>query len=360
MLVIAARNVNDAWSEALSVLDQKGERRGSRNGDVVVMPYPVTTIYSRPTERALFDPVRDANPIFHLHEALWMLAGRDDATWLDRFVSDFSSRFAEEDGTMHGAYGRRWRDWFERSWPEGTALMGMSPDRMPLDQLDECVRLLRDNPEDRQAVISMWDPSADLGVPGLKDRPCNTQIYLRCDRTEHPRQTVTGAPFFSSISGGLRYLDMTVCCRSNDIVYGCYGANAVHFSVLQEYLAARIGVSVGTYTQVSNNWHMYDWSRARVSRLSADGYAQKPYPGTLPLVSEPEAFDEEVRAYLDEPLDDRPRLNSFLRDTARHMYAANERRLSGDLDEAVALAARIAAPDWRQATLAWLERRGKT
>ena len=41
-------------------------------------------------------------------------------------------------------------------------------------------------------------------------------------------------------------LQMTVHCRSNDIIWGTYGANAVHFSILQEYVAARIGVDLGT------------------------------------------------------------------------------------------------------------------
>jgi thymidylate synthase len=52
-------------------------------------------------------------------------------------------------------------------------------------------------------------------------------------------------------------LDLTVLCRSNDVVWGAYGANAVHFSVLQEYLAGRIGVDVGVMYQFSNNYHGY-------------------------------------------------------------------------------------------------------
>src|SRR5690606_27170488 len=37
----------------------------------------------------------------------------------------------------------------------------------------------------------------------------------------------------------------------------CFGANAVHFSILQEYMAAHIGVPMGVYRQVSNNLHLY-------------------------------------------------------------------------------------------------------
>jgi hypothetical protein len=50
---------------------------------------------------------------------------------------------------------------------------------------------------------------------------------------------------------------MIVFNRSNDIIFGCYGANAVHFSFLQEYIACCCGLSLGTYTQLSSDFHAY-------------------------------------------------------------------------------------------------------
>lgn len=81
----------------------------------------------------------------------------------------------------------------------------------------------------------MWDCVDDLHVDS-KDVPCNTQAYF-------------------SINAG--QLDMMVTNRSNDSVWGALGANAVHFSILQEYMAARIGVPAGKYWQVTNNLHLY-------------------------------------------------------------------------------------------------------
>jgi thymidylate synthase len=318
MRIIYARNVNDAWPQAIRYMDEVGEPEPSRVGPVRVAPHPVVTIYSKPMERVLFDPVRDANPIFHLHEALWMLAGSNDATWLDQFVSDFSSRYAEEGGTMHGAYGHRWREHFD------------------FDQLDSVVRILQKEPTSRQAVIQMWDVQADLEIPGLKDRPCNTQIYLR-------------------IRNGA--LDLCTTVRSNDIVWGAYGANAVHFTILQEYLAARIGVFIGTFTQFSWNWHMYDNARHLVSPESAASVGEYPYPDHI--VTNSDTFDQEVRDYIDDPMSAHEAKNTFLLDTAYYMLVANDLRKQKLWDSAIRTAEAIKAPDWREATLMWLKRRKK-
>ena len=318
MRTIYARNVNEAWQHAIETIDQVGVVESSRNGPVRVAPYPVVTIYANPMERVLFDPVRDANPIFHLHEALWMLAGRQDARWLDQFVSDFSKRYSEDDGRLHGAYGYRWRNHFGA------------------DQLKEVVEILGEDPTSRQAVIQMWDSDSDLGVPGLLDRPCNTQIYLRI------REDV---------------LDLCVMCRSNDIVWGAYGANAVHFTLLQEYLAGQIGVGVGRFTQFSWNWHMYDNTKHLADHAAANGWQS--YPGFQSLMTYPKTFDREVQAYISDPDSAVDAKNQFLAVTALSMWKANQARKQKDMTEALNWAGLISAPDWRQATLAWLKRRNK-
>jgi thymidylate synthase len=334
-----ARNVNDAWHQALEIIEAIGVPESSRAGDVRVAPYPVVTVYYKPMERVIFDPVRDANPIFHLHESLWMLAGQRDATWLDQFVSDFSSRFAEPNGMMHGAYGFRWRGHFGE------------------DQLDVVIGLLRINPKDRQAVIQMWDSRDDLGVPNLKDRPCNTQIYLRIMQPmEKSYEDRMAMPSLKSMYTPA-VLDMCVMCRSNDIVWGCYGANAVHFSILQEYLAARIGVRVGRLTQFSWNWHMYDNTKHLADRQAADGWVG--YPSSQLLVDDPDTIDTEIWSYINNPESALDAKNSFLRYTAYPMWKANNLRKKGELKEALNVAIDIRAYDWQRATVAWLERRRK-
>lgn len=350
MEVIRARNVCRAYPTGLKLLAELGEREESRGGPVHVVPSPVTTVYERPTERVLFDPLRDANPFFHLFESLWMLDGRNDASYLDQFVRDFSSRFAEPGTTrIHGAYGARWRG----HW-------GM-------DQLETVVQRLHRDPRDRRVVLSMWDPIYDLAEPDdadpetgwatswpeeHRDVPCNTQAYFRVrDVFEYDR----GDPYKAQV------LDMTVTCRSNDIVWGCYGANAVHFSVLQEYIAARLGVGIGRYYQVSNNWHGYDAVLRRVTEDGEIGRATfDPYTDGLvrprPMVTHPREFLRDVHRFLEEPFD-RVFGNPWFSEVAVPMLRAHMLHREGRKLDALIELDGVAAADWQLAARQWIDRR---
>lgn len=216
MKVIEARNVSQALLLGLHVLEKEGVLRDSRNGPVKVFKTPVSTLYHEPKERVVFFPERDANPFFHFMEGLWMIAGRNDVEWISRFNGSIAN-YSDDGVTFHGAYGYRWRHHFG------------------FDQLERVANLLIANPDDRRIVVQMWDATTDLGYEG-KDFPCNTALKFRI------------------VDG---YLDMIVENRSNDMIWGAYGANAVHFSMLQEVMAAWIGVEVGRYWQISTNFHGY-------------------------------------------------------------------------------------------------------
>lgn len=345
MRVIDARNINDAFIQGMRLLTQEGVLQDSRAGKVLVMDTPVTTVYKNPTERVLFHVGRDANPFFHLMEALWMLAGRNDATWLDQFVRDFSARFAEEGGALHGAYGFRWRRHFD--------VEGGGRESLP-DQLETIVRLLKENPDDRRIVLQMWDPVADLDVR-KKDIPCNTQAYFRVRGARADRW-----PDGVTITAERRVLDMTVCCRSNDAVWGAYGANAVHFSVLQEYIAARVGVLVGTYAQMSNNFHVYTDVLKRIDLWRGGGDLYKGETSAnvraTPLINDPEAFDSDLRQFMSGAVVEYK--NEFFPSVAYPMQRAYG--LWRDRQYSAAQKMLFEMPplcDWRVAAGAWFARR---
>lgn len=337
MIVITVRNVHEALPEGLRLLRTSGEERASRNGPVLVVPVPVTTRYCRPTERVLFWALRDANPFFHFFEALWMLAGRNDV----KFVADLVGRmrtFSDDGVILHGAYGYRWRRHFD---VEGGGRPGMP------DQLKTIIQALRTNPNNRRCVLTMWDPVADLDVIS-KDIPCNTQAYIWL--------------------GSTGCLDMTICCRSNDVIWGAYGANAVHFSFLQEYLAAGVGVPVGSLWQVSNNYHAYLDTFAPVEALADEAndtyrVTRNPYVqnevAPYPLVStDLKTWDEDLGVFFESGPITGFR-DPFFRQVVTPMWHARQSCKQGleGLRTGLEIIEQCKATDWKLAVQQWIKRR---
>lgn len=363
MRVIDVRNVCEALPAGLGALVRDGRTEETRAGPCLVYPTPVVTVTHCPRQRVLFSAIRDANPFFHLAEAMWMLAGRNDSEFLSRYVQDFGERFAESDGSIHGAYGYRWRRAFL------------------VDQIEAVVERLRLDRGTRQCVLQMWDCGTltlpvdrgngdvgeeDVGQRDLtgkwRDRPCNTHCYLRVRYDEVE---------------GVHVLDLTVCCRSNDAVWGAHGANAVHFSVLQEYLAARIGVEVGVMYQVSNNYHVYlpELSRLRaraegdrhlltddelVASLADDRYGGREVR-TMSLFDSPDLIDADVQGLCAAVDAQRPRRDDYANDAfpaIETLLLAYSVRFRTDECLELISSCRDALPDWTLACSEWVRRRG--
>ncbi len=336
MKTLRVRNVHEALPNAIDLLMSWGIPRETRNGKVWQCPEPVTTVYENPRERVIFWPERNANPFFHFYESLWMLAGRNDLHPLERIVKRMRD-FAQEDGTLHGAYGFRWRH------SDGG-----------LDQLPLIARRLREDPTDRRQVLQMWSAGLDLPFQAQKrDLPCNHAATFQVN--------------------ALGSLDMFVHNRSNDIIWGAYGANAVHFSYLQEYMAFAVGVPVGMYWQISTNWHGYQetveplkdlrqWSRVSNAHkiaftpynpyLSADVAPFKMINTSIDTwLEDLELFmgaeDEAVNEYQD----------PFFVHVAAPMMAVFHMQKAGRLQAAHKHARTIMATDWRLAVQEWLLRK---
>lgn len=339
---INATNVNEALAWSLRYLPYNSTEEESRAGTVIVSQTPVITCYAEPTQRVLFSPMRDANPFFHLMEALWMIAGRDDVRFPARFNSTFG-QFSDDGERFWGAYGSRWRKWFG------------------YDQLELIIGELLTNPASRRCVLAMWSPGATISdddrgavqpdllqaLGGGKDVPCNVNAFFR-------------------VFDGK--LDMMVNCRSNDIFWGAYGANAVHFSFLQEYIASSIGVEVGRYWQNSFNFHAYvdrfpkeKWPEYANDVLENDWYSRG--DGTQPIMTIPrEAWDDELLSFMEWADQDEPGsipefAEPFFRGTAAVMRKAHQAYKAKDYSAATALCRDIAAPDWRRACVMWTDRR---
>lgn len=422
-------------------------RKSSRNGPVLMIDEPVIITYRSPTRRVLFNAARDASPFLHLYESLYHLAGRNDVAPLAYYTPRFKD-YSDDGETLNDAYGYRWRgqDYTHREnippcpeYPHGLE----TGEARRLDQLDLIVEHLRANPESRRAVLQMWNTTDDLlkitGTPATAGRrdPC-PQCRGRgelppggTDRrgydlgggtcgvchgagdvwTEHPRPAVPASKSVccnTSVMFSLRpaeydpeeayspntappgraKLDALVTNRSNDLIWGALGANWVTFTILLEYMAARLGADVGRYSVVSNDLHVYEGTgggatsgfrpREWLADQTPNYYVDFNVSGlpeaaelwgkhftVVPLVEDPARFEEELGPFVEYHKDgggatNAPRFTEpFLHDVAHPALRAFHLHKIGNREGARLWAEKIVADDWRLACTAWLERRRK-
>ena len=313
---ITAGNAPRAYAEALQQMRVSGVEEDTMRGPVLRIPHPVFLTISRPWERVLFDPTRDANPFFHCMEFVWMMAGQQDANWIKFFNSNMEK--SANDGIIHGAYGRRWIKHF-----------GFN------QIISVCNQLFR-SPNSRRAIIAMWDSYTDL-ESGYSDYPCNTHIMVTIDKGK---------------------LNFTVINRSNDLIWGMLGANVVHMTMLQEVMAAELGVPIGKYQVFTNNLHMYT-SLPKFTEYLHTYETHDPYPMDHdPIFSTGESlarFMVDCEAFLAGNFNSIE--NLWLLTTARPIYEAYKAHKAKDARDAHKWALTIEAADWRMACLEWLARR---
>ena len=316
-LALCYNDVNEAYHNMQTNKLEFCEREETRNGPALVYQAPVLISHAMPYRRVLFDPVRDANPFFHYMEAIWMLSGSENVDFLAQFAKQIQE-YSDDGTTLNGAYGFRWRYHWD-------------------DQLDEIIHMLKKDPNNRRIVLTMWDPQFDLGSSS-KDIPCNTHIYFRKVGEK---------------------LDMTVCNRSNDLVWGALGANVVHMSILQEYIAHATDIPVGTYHQFTNNLHVYEGWEEKYSKTRSRFYQSRPAlsrwnfsPSSLP--------DYEAQRFVDQGMDvDEPYTCRIIRSNAQFMLLAWLAHKDGDDHLALHHIDNIYDEDWQEACRLWITRRMK-
>ena len=340
---ITCDNVNEALPLGLDLVKSHGRPFWSRGKETLEVPGPVSTVYRNPTRRVLFDEERDANPFFHLMESLWIIAGSNRVE-LPKFFLGSITNFSDDGKTFHGAYGYRLRHWPDTE---------MSVRGETTDQIDQVINLLRDKPDTRQAVLSIWNPHLDLGAT-TKDTPCNDMIMLQ-------------------VRDG--YLHMTVNNRSNDVIWGAYGANAVQFSMLQEFIAVMVGVEVGYYTQQSNSYHVYPdnpfWQKY-IAGNHDSGHVHNPYmteevqPWPIALTpqeagqfySDCRDLDSSAQVGTLGSRHTRPSWRSpFFRQNVEMALEGYTLFKEGDYEKSMLFLQNMSAPDWRLAMVQWVLRR---
>ena len=169
-----------------------------------------------PTSRGISAPYRKFNEKYAEDEWQWYKSGDPSVDKLGEihgFVPKIWETMADEDRNVRSNYGWQW----QRN-----------------GQLVKVIQKLRDNPHDRQAVISIYD-GKEIDTYS-KDTPCTYAVQ------------------FTILNG---YLNMSVLMRSNDVWFG-FCNDQYCFSKLQEEVATALGYPVGYYYHFAHNMHVYE------------------------------------------------------------------------------------------------------
>lgn len=187
-----------------------------------------TIILSNPDDALPTGVGRGVNLKIAAAEAIQLVGAFSSPELLLHTGGQFNT-FLEPDGTFWGAYGNRIGIQLIRVWEK-----------------------LCDDPDTRQAVITLWNPLLD-NERGHPDYPCTLSLHFM-------------------IRDGR--LDLHVTMRSNDVWWGL-AYDAFQFTQLQLTLAGSLGIAAGRYFHHANSLHMYerDWHRADGLREPIDTHA---------------------------------------------------------------------------------------
>lgn len=209
----------------------ESEYKPSRGGNVKEI-LDIKTQLTNPYRRCVGGYERNINIFFLIAEAIWIALGRKDVNLLTLFNEKMLD-FSDDGEVFHAPYGYRLRHWGIRSEDKFTS--DNLDAQKGYDQLMDSIRILSENPDSRQIVMSIWNPNFDLGYK-TKDIPCNDIVMLKI----RDKKLIT-----------------TIANRSNDLHWGL-PTNIFQFSFLTELIAGCLEIELGTQTHNSQSLHIYE------------------------------------------------------------------------------------------------------
>ncbi len=200
--------------------------RGMRTRELV----GVTLSLSDPRARRILNPARRWSEALAVGELCWHLSASDSVEFISHYAKEWAKFSPDGRRIAASCYGRK--------------IFGAGAGQ--LSQWDLVRMELERDPHSRRAVLILGDTGREL-YPGSGDVSCLTsiQFLMRNGR-----------------------LDCIAYMRSNDLIWGlCYDLYFV--TMLQELLACRLGIELGSYTHIAGSMHVYEQFIPMAERIAA-------------------------------------------------------------------------------------------
>lgn len=235
--------LNHLWWDTIKTIMHQGNELKSRAGVTKeILGFQATLV--NPLNNILLKyPTRKFSLSYACAEVLWFLSGTNKINLIEAYAPQYKN-FAEY-GIAYGAYGARWAE-----------NPGFVSERIKLcwrgvpntsNQLRAVIHLLKENPNTRQAIMTMWD-SGDLlhAIAGdHKDLPCTLTLkfYVRNNK-----------------------LHLIADMRSNDAWLGV-PYDIFCFTTIQRLIAAECKLGLGNYTHQAGSMHIYERNFEKIEKI---------------------------------------------------------------------------------------------
>lgn len=206
---------------------EHGERKDDRTGTGTLSIFGYQAKYDLregfpilTTKKVLFDGV--------VRELLWFLKGSTNIHDGLKQYTPIWNAWADENGELGPVYGYQWRRWEKFVWDEDVRTWR----RKHVDQIQEAVRLIKEEPDSRRIIVSAWNV-ADLEKMALP--PCHAffQFYVCRGR-----------------------LDCQLYQRSADVALGV-PFNIASYALLMSMIAQECGLTPGIFVHTLGDAHIY-------------------------------------------------------------------------------------------------------
>lgn len=154
-----------------------------------------------------------------VHELLWFLSGDSNIAYLQENGVSIWNEWADENGDLGPIYGVQWRKWKDARGET-------------IDQIEDVVRRLREEPDSRRMIVSAWNVGE---LPGMALPPCHTlfQFYvadgkLSCQLYQRSADIFLGVPF-----------------------------NIASYALLTHMMAQQADLGVGDFVWTGGDCHLY-------------------------------------------------------------------------------------------------------
>ena len=204
-------NANTAFEQLYGMIQKYGQ---TTNVGTKAL-YNVGFLIYDPCSRDINAEWRKWSKKYAEREWAWYLSGNPSVEEIKKFAPIWD-KMHNGDNRVNSNYGYQW---------------------IRNEQLSCCIEQLRNNPDSRQAWVTIYD-GKEKNLYDF-DTPCTISIGFDINSARPDR------------------LNMTVLMRSNDLIYG-FCNDQYCFSKLQEMVANELGLKVGTYYHYAHDLHLYE------------------------------------------------------------------------------------------------------